>query len=424
MKRIFSFLLILLLLFSFSPLTFAAVSDAYTAAEALYQLGLFKGVSTFDSTTPHFDLEREPTRIEAMVMLIRLLGKEQEALDKNWEHPFVDVPKWADPYIGFAYKNKLTNGVSSTQFGGDTATAAMYLTFMLRVLGYSDQGGQDFTWSSPFALAERIGISDSRVNTQHFMRADAVLISFQTLSAKLKGFDITLAEVLINNGVFTADQYHSVMHSQGSGGPQGPVTGYTVTRHDYSAQPGRIYYEMFFDTVTFSGQSIILDYVNQAVIDKEEKYKTDWPLGNYHDEWIDANFRPGQPVRFQLEPHTIDFVHYDEHYISIVWMVDWYIGGVHNGFLETINLNLDTLNQVSIYELLGNDAYIVIRNSIIDYFTQKADFNALNASLRYYDSYDLTKLVFYFDSENVYVTFGQGELSQGKYILRLSIPRN
>jgi len=44
-------------------------------AEDLKELGLFKGVSDTD-----FALNRAPTRTEALVMLIRVLGKENEAL--------------------------------------------------------------------------------------------------------------------------------------------------------------------------------------------------------------------------------------------------------------------------------------------------------------------------------------------------------
>ena len=121
-------------------------------AADLKQLGLFKGVSE-----TNFDLKRAPTRLEALVMLIRILGKEQDALNETREHPFTDVPAWADAYVGYAYENGLTKGMSATKFGSGDAGAGTYLTFVLRALGYSDTDGADFTWDNPYGLARRIG---------------------------------------------------------------------------------------------------------------------------------------------------------------------------------------------------------------------------------------------------------------------------
>jgi len=78
-------------------------------ANDLKQLGLFVGVSEYD-----FDLKRAPTRLESLAMLVRLLGKEDEAKNSNCSHPFTDVPSWADGYVGYAYENGLTKGVSGT----------------------------------------------------------------------------------------------------------------------------------------------------------------------------------------------------------------------------------------------------------------------------------------------------------------------
>ena len=105
----------------------AAVSCDELVARDLKVLGLFKGVSETD-----FALDRAPTRLEAVTMLIRMLGKEKEALTGSWHHPFTDVPSWADSYVGYAYEKGLTNGVSANSFGTGDASSAMYLTFVLR----------------------------------------------------------------------------------------------------------------------------------------------------------------------------------------------------------------------------------------------------------------------------------------------------
>ena len=178
-------------------------SFEYGLASDLKALNLFQGVSEYD-----FALDREPTRVEALVMLIRVLGQEDEALGSSWRHPFQDVPAWADRYVGYGYQKSLTNGISQTKFGSSgTASAAMYVTFVLRSLGYSDVNNADFTWSDPFSLARSVGILPSFVNTAAFWRADVVTVSYAALPVQLKGSYQTLADRLIRQGVFTAAEY-------------------------------------------------------------------------------------------------------------------------------------------------------------------------------------------------------------------------
>lgn len=80
MKRIFAVLLALLLIFSLSAGAFAADAEAETAAQELFDLGLFSGTGTDAAGKPVFDLDRAPTRAEAVTMLVRLLGKSDAAI--------------------------------------------------------------------------------------------------------------------------------------------------------------------------------------------------------------------------------------------------------------------------------------------------------------------------------------------------------
>ena len=69
---------------------------AETAARELYDLGLFQGTGTDANGQPVFSLDRTLTRQEAVIMLVRLLGKEAEALACGWPSPFADHADWAD----------------------------------------------------------------------------------------------------------------------------------------------------------------------------------------------------------------------------------------------------------------------------------------------------------------------------------------
>jgi hypothetical protein len=170
------------------------------AAQRLKALGLFQGVGTNLDGSVNFDLTRAPSRTEALVMLIRLLGKEAEAKNGDWKHPFTDVPGWADKYVGYAYGKGLTKGSSATEFGTGTASAQMYLTFVLRALGYSDAEDGEFTWDKPEELAHSVALLPPGIYLDDFLRSDVVLISEAALSAKLKDSRDMLLDKLIADG--------------------------------------------------------------------------------------------------------------------------------------------------------------------------------------------------------------------------------
>lgn len=106
--------------------------------------------------------------------------------------------------MGYAYSKGYTNGVDAKHFGpNNTVSAAQFLTFLLRALGYKD--GTDFTWDSPWTLTDRLGISNGAYNakTKTFLRADAAALSASTLYAKKKGSDKTLLKDLLDNGAIS-----------------------------------------------------------------------------------------------------------------------------------------------------------------------------------------------------------------------------
>lgn len=206
-KTVVSLVLALVLLLCPMIETYAAgdIPRGFSREEALAislkALGLFQGISDTD-----FALDRAPTRAEAVVMLLRLLGLEQDALSTSQSHPFMDTTgyAWADPYIGYAYSTGLTKGQSETVFGGnDTADAQTYLTFVLRALGYKEGINADFTWERPYPLARRLGLLPVQVQTYNFLRADVVSVSYAALNAVCKDTGKTLGDKLINKGVLT-----------------------------------------------------------------------------------------------------------------------------------------------------------------------------------------------------------------------------
>lgn len=227
MKRILrSFLAVLLLgamLLGCIP-AMAAGSSGFTTqqkAEALKTLGIFQG------TKNGFELNGTLTREQAVTLIVRLLGAESEAKEKMPAHPFTDVWAWADPYVGYGYQNQLVKGMSETTFGyGQLVTEAQFLTMVLRLLQYED--GTDFTWSKSDILAEKLGLPVVGTDSS-YTRGNAVDVIWELLKLTFKSGKQTLAEMLIEKGVFTEKAYNDLLDSEKSGGskpskPSTPVT--------------------------------------------------------------------------------------------------------------------------------------------------------------------------------------------------------
>ena len=216
MKKLIAILLAVCLVFALTPAAFAADAEEITAANVLNALGLFQGVGKDADGKPVYDLDRAPNRMEAVTMLVRLLGKEEEANAGTWEIPFTDVKDWAKPYVGYAYANGLTKGYSEKTFGGtDPVTATQYLTFALRALGYSSDS--DFKWNAAWELSDQLGITAGEydASTAAFDRGDVVKISYAALGVFVKGTGGTLGEKLLDEGVFTVQQYLDAMAAAG-----------------------------------------------------------------------------------------------------------------------------------------------------------------------------------------------------------------
>lgn len=204
MKRFLSFILALTLAVSLVPSAFAASDEAVQAANALHTLGLFNGTGTDANSNPIYDLDRAPTREEAITMLIRLMGKEADAKRQDWlwNTPFTDVSNWAKPYIGYAYAYSLTSGTSETTFGGkQKVNATQYLTFVLRALGYED--GTDFQWDKAWKLSDEIGLTSGQYTSDtSITRGDIAIISLKALSISNK-YNWTLLEQLLNEEIIS-----------------------------------------------------------------------------------------------------------------------------------------------------------------------------------------------------------------------------
>lgn len=192
-------------------LTASAFAANYTnCADSLHEIGLFQG------TQNGYDLDRTPTRAEAAVMLVRLLGKEAEAKTLTYTAPFTDLKGWEKPYVQYLYSNGLANGTNRTTFNPTgKCTAQMYAVFLLRALGYSDTA--DFSYANAIETAREQGIYDTGIiNVQNFLRDDAAAASYTVLSVPPKNSEGTLLDQLVSENAITeadAKRYQSLFSS-------------------------------------------------------------------------------------------------------------------------------------------------------------------------------------------------------------------
>lgn len=171
-------------------------------AEKLKTINVFKG------TDNGFELDRVPTRLESATMVTRLLGGEEEAFDKLYDHPFTDtVRSWGNPYVGYLYHYNFTKGISDTKFGPDLQIQSFsYITFLLRILGYSDNAvNGDFVWDNALETVKNMAIISTDyydiINRSSFNRGHMAKLTYLFLNQKLKDENMTLLEKLLINNV-------------------------------------------------------------------------------------------------------------------------------------------------------------------------------------------------------------------------------
>jgi hypothetical protein len=192
--------------------TFAAQSLKYEdEARVLNQLALFKGVS---ATEYRPNLEAKLLREEAVALLLRIFGLEEEALKMNEKEAsnilkgFKDadeIATWAIRYIAYAVENNVIVGRPDSNFAPkDNLLGREYSKMILAMLGYVQ--GIDFQYEfSTYEFCNITGFSKSeaaKLDTQYILRDDAVGMSFFALTAEYaagKNKGITVIEAIVGD---------------------------------------------------------------------------------------------------------------------------------------------------------------------------------------------------------------------------------
>ncbi|NLM28178.1 MAG: transglutaminase [Clostridiaceae bacterium] len=171
-------------------------------AGALNALNVLRG-----DGTGNLMLDETAARAEGAVMLVRLLGAEDKALEQSPLHPFTDVPDWAGPYVGYLYQNGLTIGIGNNLYGSSAPIdEKSYLVFLLRALGYRDGNGEDFTWNTVEQAAVDAGLlmlGEVLADGYDFKRSRLAELSWRAMFLNHKKENKSLISLLYDRGMIS-----------------------------------------------------------------------------------------------------------------------------------------------------------------------------------------------------------------------------
>ena len=189
-----------------------AFADSFSyekEAEILYKLGLYKGTSV-DDYVPN--LEGKLDRQTGVVMLLRLFGQEEEALEIPMADAAAklaakfsdaaDIADWAQRQVAYAVEKGYVKGYPDGTFGPNADLNGLaFASLILQQLGYDG----DFVFDqAAYKLQEFGGLTEEQAkifNSKEGINRDSMVgIAYSALQAVYKESGKTVIEVLVENG--------------------------------------------------------------------------------------------------------------------------------------------------------------------------------------------------------------------------------
>ena len=294
-RRYLVLLLAAVLVVGLLPQTITAADRTQEgAAQALKTLGLMQGADGSEQ------LERNITRLESLVLTVRLMGEESTALEQDLPHPFEDVPKWAGAYVGFAQERGLVQGASETGFGCDEPMQPeQFLGSIMQILGYAPPSGE------AAAAAQTAGIYRGEGNAP-LSRAEAASICWAALQTSVQGRDASLAELLLARGVFTSEALEKARQEAVHPGQRTAAIDRNYKFYAPSGRGEKVVYLTFDDGPSANVTPKVLDILKENGV-----HATFFVLGSMADKY------PELVKRAYDEGHTIANHSYSHNYKAL-----------------------------------------------------------------------------------------------------------
>lgn len=194
-QKLIALLCALVLTISLMPMALALPDEGTRAAETLHTLHIVNG------SKGGYEVNRAPTRLEAVLVLTRLLGVQQEAANAEMVNRFTDLPTWCDETLSYAYRQGWDSGASSTTFGAnEPIDTNRFCAMLLKALGY-----QKFEFYEAEMFARHIGLisTDQTLTGKDFTRGDLFVMAAESLTFHYANTDETVIERLVEKGLTT-----------------------------------------------------------------------------------------------------------------------------------------------------------------------------------------------------------------------------
>jgi len=211
LKKLLAVVVAIAMITTFMVPSFAA-EGSYTyenEAEILYKLGLYKGTST---TTYEPNLGGKLDRQTGVVMLLRLFGQEEEALQMGAADAAAklaakfkdaaDIADWAQRQVAYAVEKGYVKGLPDGTFAPTAdLNGKAFCSLILQQLGYDG----DFTYdNAAFDLSKFGGLTEAQAqlfNSNAGINRDSMVgIAFSALQAVYKDSGKTVIEYLAEIG--------------------------------------------------------------------------------------------------------------------------------------------------------------------------------------------------------------------------------
>lgn len=196
-KRIAATLIALLLIAS---IILPIIANADNSVNIVSEIGMLLGDE--NGVTAEY-LSKTPTRLQSAIIFLRLNGLEEEAINYKGYENFKDADSinWEEGRNIMAYLKNNSQlgwiGDNGNFNPNDLINAKSYYKVMLESLGYKQN--EDFTWDNIDEFLIQMDLIKV-LNSDLFTVNDLAIATVETLQAKKKNSEKTLAEVLIANG--------------------------------------------------------------------------------------------------------------------------------------------------------------------------------------------------------------------------------
>ena len=164
---------------------------------------------------PVLNLREFARKSDAVRLLVKVFGLEEEAIKSNYTSPYENVPKSAEPYIGMAYRRGwLGNVKDGTEWDENDITSGLFGLMFGIATGYDFESNVFYNDTTPYEINvyRRVGVyrdtfkSRNRLEIGESLRnGDLISMVRQILSRKFMESSFSIIKNLIDNDIVSYD---------------------------------------------------------------------------------------------------------------------------------------------------------------------------------------------------------------------------